>query len=293
MTTQNPLFLVFSSTGTVGNQIARQLLESEARVRVAVRNTERAADLAALGAEVVEADLSDRQSLTAAFEGVDRVALVTPYVQQQLDMVRNAVAAAQAAEVELLVRMSAAGADPEAEGALPRSHGLAEQAVKESGRPYVLVRPTFFQDNFVNYSAGSIKAQGAWYGASAGQATAYVSTADIAEVIVRVLRAPELYAGQTLELTGPEAHTEAEIAQWISEVAGYDVGYVDLSPEQLRDGMVAQQVPEWMADDMVGLERVKAAGWASQVSPDVERVLGRPGHGLKTFIEASRAAFAR
>lgn len=289
----HPIFLVFGATGTVGRQVAGALLRRGAQIRVAAREAARAQDLAALGAEIVEADLEAPESLPRAFEGVTGVALITPFVPHQVDLVRNAVAAAKAAGVEILVRMSGTGADPSAPLMVARTHGEAEAVIEASGLPHVIVRPTFFQDNLITFMAVGIKAEGAWSGAAGGGATAYVSAEDIGEVIAALLLNPSDWLGARLELTGPEAHTDAEIARWISEIAGYAVQYLDLPPDELRQGMLDSGAPEWMADDMVGLEQVKAAGWASAVSPDVSRVLGRPAKAMRDHLRDRGAAFRR
>src|SRR3990170_2888497 len=65
--------LVTGGSGFVGNRLARALIERGDRVRALVRDPARAADLSALGVEVVQGDLTDEASLRRALEGVDRL----------------------------------------------------------------------------------------------------------------------------------------------------------------------------------------------------------------------------
>jgi hypothetical protein len=59
---------------------------------------------------------------------------------------------------------------------------------------------------------------------------------------------------------------------------------VDLDAAQFAEGLRSQGTPEWMIEDLVFLERVKAAGWAASVSPTVEQITGRAPESLTDFI---------
>lgn len=83
-TTGPKLVVVVGSTGNQGGSVARRFLR-EGRDRFRVRGLTRdpgsgpARELAALGAEMVRADLNDVQSLEAAFEGANVIFSVTNY----------------------------------------------------------------------------------------------------------------------------------------------------------------------------------------------------------------------
>jgi len=62
---------VAGSTGYIGGLLCRKLREEGREVRALARRPERAAELRAIGCEVVRADVLDRGSLDAALEGVD------------------------------------------------------------------------------------------------------------------------------------------------------------------------------------------------------------------------------
>ncbi len=69
----NKRVAVTGVTGFLGSHIARALLDRGAQVIGAVRSPEKGAWLRDLGVELVQADLADTASLTAAFEGADAV----------------------------------------------------------------------------------------------------------------------------------------------------------------------------------------------------------------------------
>ena len=281
--------LVTGATGTNGRQIAARLLQGGFEVRAGVRRPDQASDLKARGAELVEFDYDRPETVTAAFQGVERAFLLTPFAEHFEEYVRLAVDAARAAGVTFLVRLSALGANPNSPMRLSAQHGRADRLVMESGIPACVLMPSFFMDNLVNFHGMSIKAMHTWYGASGSGRVSAVSSADISEVAAAILADPNGHAGQRYVLTGPEAISDADLAGRLSQALGRTVAYADLAPDQLKAGAMAQGTPEWQADDLVALEKVKAAGWAAAVSPAVERILGRPAEVWDAFLERNRA----
>lgn len=266
--------LVTGATGTIGSQVAEQLVERGADVRVAVRSPEKVRLANTAGTELTAFDWDDAASYARAFEGVDRVLLLSPFIERFVPYVERAVAAAKAAGVGHIVRLSAIGADADAPG-VGREHGQAEQRVRESGLGWTVLQPTFFVDNAATYQRDALAGQGAFYGASHGGRVAYVASTDIAAVAVAALLEPEAHAGQTYVLTGGEALRDEELAEILGEVLGREVRYVDLEETRFAEGLRAQGTPEWMVEHLVAFEGMKAQGWAAEVSPAVERALGR------------------
>jgi uncharacterized protein YbjT (DUF2867 family) len=72
---ENNKVVIFGSTGNMGGAAAQQLLKRGWQVRAVTRNLEskKAAKLASMGAEIVQADLEDQQSLRKAIYGCTQV----------------------------------------------------------------------------------------------------------------------------------------------------------------------------------------------------------------------------
>lgn len=291
-TTDSPIILVTGATGTVGRQVATALTRAGARVRAAVRNPSDAGDLRDAGVELVTFDFGDAASVRAALEGVKRVFLLTPFVQDSAALVRTVVGAAKDAGVQFILRMSALGADPQSDFALARDHGQAEDLVKDSGIDWAVLQPTFFMDNVVNYGAATIASDSALYGAAGDGRAAYVSTADIADVAAAILATPTEHRSQTYVVTGAKAHSDAELAAAVSDVLAEPVRSIALSPEQQREGLLGMGTPAWMVDALVGLESVKRNGWAAGTTSVVSDVLGRAPESLTAFLQRHRGRFA-
>ena len=88
-----------------------------------------------------------------------------------------------------------------------------------------------------------------------------------------ILTKPEPHYAQSYVLTGGEVFTDQEVGALASEISGREIRYVDLPPEQLAQGLESQGMPPYMVDSWLGLENVKASGWAEEVSPLVAEIL--------------------
>jgi uncharacterized protein YbjT (DUF2867 family) len=284
--------LITGATGTVGGALARELLDRGDRIKIGVRDPARAEALTRRGAEAVTLDLDRPDRLGPALAGVDQLFLVGPTSEGFGETVGAVARAARDAGVGTVVRISALGADPDGSFPLARQHGVADRLLADSGVDYVVLAPTFFQDNLIKFAADSIRSDGAFYGASAGGKTAYVSSADIARAAAAILTDPAPHLGKTYTLTGPEALTDDEVAALASEVLGTAIRYRNVTPEALADGMRRAGTPDWIVDSMVALENVKAQGWAAAVSPAVESITGRAPESYRSFLDRNRGKLA-
>lgn len=266
--------LVTNANGKVGSQVVAALAAQGQDVRVGARSPGKAAGRAQ-GAPVVPFDYTDPQSVAAALRGVDAVFTSAPYEllpRAELDL----IAAAEAAGVKRLVKLSALGV--EIDPANP--HSVVEAALANSGLAWTVVRPTFFMQNYATLSAGSIREQGAFYEPAADGKSAFIDTRDIAAVVAKVLTEPG-HEKKAYGLTGPEALDRATVAALISEAAGKPVRYVPVDDAALRQAMAA--APAALTELMSGLFAAVRAGHTAATTTTVQDLLGRPPISFRTF----------
>ena len=149
------MILVTGGTGFVGPRVVHALRERDQPVRALVRNPSgrSATTLAAWGAELVQGDMTDRESLRRAVEGSEAVVhlvAIRQGSQEQFHRVmeegtRELVAAASEAGVKRFVLMSALGTSEQTKDLVPYYHAKweQEQTVQGSGLEHVIFRPSF------------------------------------------------------------------------------------------------------------------------------------------------------
>jgi uncharacterized protein YbjT (DUF2867 family) len=275
------MILVTGATGKSGREIVKQLSQAGAHVRALVRDTQRAAWLEELpGVEIVQGDLGKPETLAAAFAGVERALLLPAPAPSSVAEQSNFIEAAARTGTPHVVKFSAVGADASAAEGFARWHGLGEEQLKASGLAYTILRPALFMQELLNTWGG----QRTIYLPMGDTPQAPVDTRDIAAVAVRTLVA-DGHAGQTYEITGPDALTYTEIAARISAATGEQVNYVPISFEQFEQALTSRGLPAWTVAALVDLHQKLAAGVGSRVTQVVREV----AHKEPTTF----AAFAR
>jgi uncharacterized protein YbjT (DUF2867 family) len=236
------------------------------------------------------ASFDDVASLTKAFSGIDTLFLLFPLVPNKIELAKNAAFAAKAAGVKHIVRSSGAGADANSSFSLPRLQGAIDDILATTGIPTTFLRPAGFMQNYLNYQSQAIEA-GTIYMADGGQAQSLIDVRDIADVAASVLLNPTKHTGQAYTLTGGIAFTGVEAARMISDCIGRTINHVTITPEQAVETMKKWQMPEFVINVMDSLNRIIGAGYAAEVSPDVENILGRKPRDFLAFVQDAKTAW--
>lgn len=284
------MILVTGATGNTGGATLRALVDQGAEVRALVHDPEKLKAPPAV--EVVVGDFRDAASLDAALTGADHAYLVGPSLQDQVELETAFVRAAQRAGLAHLVRLSINGAD-RPDGAAVRfiaSHIAMERIVRESGIPWTLLRANGFMQNNLG-QAQAIADQGAFYSALSPDArVSYLDARDIGEVAAKVLTEPG-HQGRVYELTGPEALNDDDLAARFTQVLGRGVAHVQVPWATLRESLIGSGYPEWNVDGFQELGDSYEAGVSAAVSPDIERLIGRPARDFAAFVTDYREAY--
>jgi uncharacterized protein YbjT (DUF2867 family) len=283
----NPV-LVTGATGTIGRELVSAL--RAAGTPFDVLGSRPAAVDRGVATRVARYEQADE--LAAAFRGVDTLFVLLPLVPNKLELARHVAAAARTAGVRHVVRASGAGADPASPFALPRLQGQVDDLFASTGVATTFLRNAGFMQNYVGLLGPAVRA-GELVAASADAPQSLIDARDIAAVAARVLAAPAAHAGQAYTLTGGEALTDSQRAAIFGRVLGRPVRFTEI-PVEVADATMrdAWHLPVPMVEWLGSLNRIVSAGYASGVSPDVERVLGRPPIGFESFVRDHRAAWA-
>src|SRR5262245_15931677 len=283
------MILVTGATGNVGREVVNLLLEDGETVAAVTRNPATAALPG--GAHVVGGDPSRPTTLTSALRGVEAILLSPRALGDATAGAATAELLALAAEqgVERVVALSAATVEYAAGyRRFAEAFKTVEDAVKVSGLQWTIVRSADYAANTLAW-APQIRAAGVVRGAYADAATSTIHERDVAAVATRAL-VDSAHAGRAYLLTGPHLLTQRDKVRLIGEAIGKPLSFEELAPEQVRQAMLAQGLPEDIPDRLLG----SLADYAKQPGPSsdtVEQILGRPALTFAAWAAEHAAAF--
>jgi uncharacterized protein YbjT (DUF2867 family) len=292
----NNLVLI-PGAGGVGRAVFDQLRARSVPVRFMVRRAdERAAEVKALGAEVVIGDLTRPETVAAALQGVARMFFAMAVSPDHL-LAATVVAtvAKEYGKLEALVELSQMTvsqmtATSTAESHQQRLHWLAEQVLNWSGLPVVHIRPTVFLDSalFTSMAARSIQEDGTIALPFATGRTSPVAVDDVARVVAVALHDPAPHIGHVYELTGPKSVDMTEMAAAFSRALDRPVSYVDVPPDRWEVGLSRLGLPPHTEQHVATMARLHRDNRYDRTSDGVERVTGIPPQSIETFVTARR-----
>jgi uncharacterized protein YbjT (DUF2867 family) len=281
---------VTGATGNIGSNVVKELLAQGLKIRVDVRSRDKADIFVKQGIDTVAMDFNDPQSIESGLKGIEKVFSMSPLVPNMVQMGLNFVQAAKEAGVKHIVRLSGMGADAPQPITVGKWHREVEKAIEDSGIDYTFLRPNSFMQNYINYAAHTIKAQNAFYFPQGDGKMSYVDARDVAAVAATALT-KEGYLRKAYTITGPEAVSNYDIANILSNVTGRTINYVDAPEEAARQGMKQAGMPDILINALMELYAVNKAGYTAEVTDAVEKVTGRKATSFSRFANDFVTAF--
>jgi NAD(P)H dehydrogenase (quinone) len=282
--------LVTGATGALGKRVVETLLKSVPadQVVVSVRDTAKAEHLLARGVEVRQADFNDPSSLDKAFEGIDRLLVVSttePINEKRIAQHVNAINAAKRANVKLLVYTSGTKAD-KTTLAMGLAHKATEEAMIESGVPYCILRNNLYLETELNTVRACL--EGAPIVTNAGEGKiGFALRNDFADAAAAVL-AGEGHENKIYELSGKPINYD-ELATEISKVIGKEVPVKHVDDTAFAAFLKNAGIPEVMIPMLTATKAAVRDGVLEIESNDLETLLGRPvtpiNQGLKLLVD--------
>lgn len=241
----NMNILVTGGTGTVGSRLVPELLNRGAFVRILSRNPDNYHD-DNRDVEWVRGDLENPESLANAFKQVDAVFLLLGMAKSETSQGLAAVDAARRAGVSKIVFLSTPMMEHMLHIPHIRSKIEVEEAIKQSGMHYTILRPNNFYQND-NWFREAILKYGVYPQPIGSVGLNRVDVGDIAHAAANALIL-DGYEGKEYPLNGPEALTGTMIAETYSRHIGSPIQYAGDDLEAWYRQAVAS-MPEWLAQD--------------------------------------------
>jgi NAD(P)H dehydrogenase (quinone) len=285
------MILVTGASGQLGRIVVQNLLGHVPADQIAalVRDETKVADLKAQGVQIRVGDYDDTAALDRAMQGVNRALLIAGTDEQKrVQQHRNVLSAARTAGVQGVAYTSRTLKDRSTlANRLMEGHFQTEDDVKESGLPYAIFRNVLYMDAIVQFVGERVFETGINLPAGEGR-VAFALRSDMGEAIARSL----VEGGWTqtvYHLTGSQAYSFADVAAELSALSGRAVAYTPADAPAFLAQMTGRGVPEVVAGRVVGFMTDIKNGQEDEVSPDLERLLGRQPaslrEGLKTLFK--------
>jgi uncharacterized protein YbjT (DUF2867 family) len=283
------MILVTGATGNNGIEIIKRLAARNVQVRAMVRNYDRASAIAVPNVEIVEGNFDRPETLLKVLAGVERAFLLTHSSERAEAQQIAFIDAAKQSGVKQIVKLSQFAADANSPVRFLRYHAAVEAALRSSGIAYTFLRPNLFMQGLVNFRS-TIAAQSAFYAAAGDANVSVVDVRDIADVAVAALTESG-HEGKIYDLTGPQALTHTEMAEFLSAALDRRITFVDIPPEAMRETLLGIGFPIWQADGLLEDYAHYRRGEATAIASGVQDAIGRNPHSFEKFAHDYAAMF--
>lgn len=282
------MIVVTGASGQLGRLVIDRLLHKvpAPEIVAAVRSPEKAADLAAKGVQVRQADYAQPATLEPAFAGAKKILLISSSeVGQRVAQHQAVIDEAKRAGVELLVYTSVLHADTSLLG-LAGEHRQTEVALAASGVPGAVLRNGWYHENYTAGIAGDLS-HGAHFGSAGDGRISSAARADYADAAVAVLTSSEDQVGRVYELAGDASYSLAEFAAEVSRQSGKPLVYTDLPEAAYKAALLQAGLPGFVAELLANSDAAAAKGALFDDGRQLSKLIGRATTPLAASVAAA------
>ena len=276
--------LVIGGTGLVGTHVVKELVSRGIDVSILTR---KAGNVSGLPKDVrlVRGDLLNPITVRTIFRNVDRVFMLNPLSLSETSEGLFAINGIRKSRIDRIVYMSVHKLDDALY--LPHfgSKLAIEQAIKNSGISYTILRPNnFYQNDY--WSKDSMTRYGIYPQPLGQVGLSRVDVRDIADAASNALTNDE-FLNKTYNLVGPDVLTGPQTAEIWSGVLGRPIQYAgdDLDSWEQKS---LQFMSDWMAFDLKMMYEFFHKNGLLAEPGDIEQVAEIIGHSPRSFKEFAK-----
>jgi len=257
---ERKIIAVVGATGSQGSGLVRAILNDPAggfSVRAITRdvNSQKAKEIAKLGAEVVAGDVDDVESLKRAFKGAYGAFCVTFYwahmsPDREIANAKSLAVAAKAAGVQHAIWSTLEDVRkwvPLSDNRMPTimgkykcphfdTKGESNHFFTDLGVPVTFLQTTFYWDNFIFFGLGPKKGPDGKLAITfpmGDKKLSGIAAEDIGKCAYGIFKRGREFIGRTVSIAG-EHLTCAQMAAGLTRALGKEVRYNEVTPEVYR-----------------------------------------------------------
>lgn len=224
------MILITGATGNLGNSVVKQLEQHLSKDQFVLTSSKEAsaAQLIEKGYQARVADFSNPSSLENAFEGVEKLLLISTMDQNRAEQHKNVIDAAKAQGVKHIIYTSLGIKDinTSAVKELMMSHYDTEKHMIESGLTYTILRNTMYADALTQILGPNALTQDIQLPGGTGTVP-YVLRREMGEATANLL-VQTGHENKIYNITSPNSYSYHEIAAQLAELTGKSIGYKDI-----------------------------------------------------------------
>jgi len=283
-----PRIAVAGATGRVGSALIASLVSEPLDLVALTRKPD--AERVPAGVSLAAVDFDAPATLDDALRGADRLFLAHGTSPRQVANEIALIDAAVAAGVGQIVKLSTMGPPSRLHPMDWHMQIEAHLATVDIG--YTVLRPSTFVDILAR--AGAQVADDTWGGAAGDGVVNLIDTRDVADAArVALLDDAHPTSQRVYHLTGPRAVSMPEVAKEISKLLGRTVTYRQRSPAEQREKLLALGLNEFVADLLLGLDRLFYQSAIAETTTTVRELTGHEPRSVAGWLSENISKFQK
>ena len=275
--------LVTGATGHLGKSVVERLFKmtSPENIAILARDSAKADYFRSKGIDIRIGDFDDVLSLGKAFNGIDKVLLISaadPFTRLQQHI--NVVDAAQNAGVKHIVYtgVSIKNPDSSANQFLIQSHFQTEGYIIKSKLNYTFLRNNLYTDVIPMFAGENVFDTGITLPTEDGK-VAFALRREIGEAAANVL-VQSTHQDKTYEITGAAAYCFEDVARELSWLSGKEISYNQFDSAAYSAHLRQLGVPDNFVQMLACFSADIKNNQHARTTGDLQMLLGRKPAGL-------------
>jgi NAD(P)H dehydrogenase (quinone) len=283
-----PRVAIAGATGRVGSSLISKLVAEPLELVALTRTAD--AERLPPGVSLATVDFDAPSTLDNALRGADRLFLAQGTSPRQVANEIALIDAAVAAGVSHIVKLSVLG--PPSRLHPFDWHMQIEAHLATCDVGFTVLRPSSFVDILARAAAPI--ANDSWGGAAGDGLVNLIDTRDVADCAFTVLLDDaHLTSQRAYHLTGPIAVSMPQIADEISGLLGRAVTYQHRSPAEQREKLLASGLNEFVADLLLGLDRIFHESILAETTSTVRELTGHAPRPITDWLSDNISLFRK